>query len=312
MKYFITIIIAVIVYSSIYADDRQLFGLKGPVKRADYSIGFTYLSYPENQSAVREFTPSGEYVYFTNPGTDDVKIEREEDKVRATIRHWGDITEMQWELTKGYVTNFKCKDKESEYTHYIDYENGFEFSEGIVGFHEDGRRSDAVAVFKVLEKDKHGNWTKRKAVYNRSLVKIETCELEYYTPEEITTAKDKSGVADVPTVALSVDNTLYDSNSVEQSPTFAGGDAAMMKFINSKLRYPLIAQENGIQGKVIVQVVVNKDGSLDIVNTLGCNDSNLVKEAKRIVSLMPPFTPGKQQGNPVRTKYNIPISFRLK
>lgn len=96
---------------------------------------------------------------------------------------------------------------------------------------------------------------------------------------------------------------------VEQMPQFADGD--IIAYLNSHIVYPEIARENGIQGRVICQFVVNKDGSIvDVIIVRGV-DSSLDKEAMRVVQGMPKWIPGKQGGTPVRVKFTLPIIFRL-
>ena len=100
--------------------------------------------------------------------------------------------------------------------------------------------------------------------------------------------------------------------NVESMPEFHGGPQAMMKYIADNLNYPVIAQENGIQGRVICQFVVEKDGSLsDICVVRSSGEASLDKEAVRIFASMPKWIPGKQQGTPVRVKYTAPVNFRL-
>lgn len=84
----------------------------------------------------------------------------------------------------------------------------------------------------------------------------------------------------------------------------------VQRHINKNFRYPEIAQEMGIQGRVYVQFVIDKDGSITGVRTRG-PDKNLEKEAERIISKLPKMTPGKQRGRPVRVPFSIPINFRL-
>ena len=99
---------------------------------------------------------------------------------------------------------------------------------------------------------------------------------------------------------------------VESMPEFPGGAQAMFKFISENVKYPVIAQENGIQGRAICQFVVNKDGSIvDVAVVRTSGDASLDKEAVRVIKSMPKWTPGKQRGKPVRVKYTVPINFRL-
>lgn len=98
---------------------------------------------------------------------------------------------------------------------------------------------------------------------------------------------------------------------VEEMPKFPGGDAELLSFIAKSIKYPVIAQENGIQGRVICTFVVNRDGSVVDAQVVRGVDPSLDKEALRVIGTMPKWTPGKQRGKPVRVKYTVPITFRL-
>ena len=99
---------------------------------------------------------------------------------------------------------------------------------------------------------------------------------------------------------------------VESMPEFPGGAQAMMKYVAENIKYPVIAQENGIQGRVICQFVVEKDGKVsDIQVVRSSGEASLDKEAVRVINSMPKWKPGKQRGKPVRVKYTLPVNFRL-
>ena len=99
---------------------------------------------------------------------------------------------------------------------------------------------------------------------------------------------------------------------VESMPEFPGGQQAMMKYVAENIKYPVIAQENGIQGRVICQFVVEKDGKVsDIQVVRSSGEASLDKEAVRVINSMPKWKPGKQRGKPVRVKYTLPVNFRL-
>ncbi|HBK40100.1 MAG TPA: M56 family peptidase, partial [Porphyromonadaceae bacterium] len=98
---------------------------------------------------------------------------------------------------------------------------------------------------------------------------------------------------------------------VEVQPQYPGGDITMNKFISDNLQYPKIAQENGIQGRVITQFIVEKDGSLSDIQVVRGVDPSLDKEAIRLIRLMPEWIPGTQRGNKVRVRYTLPVTFRL-
>lgn len=105
------------------------------------------------------------------------------------------------------------------------------------------------------------------------------------------------------------DDKVYDV--VEQMPSFPGGPAALLQYLNNNIRYPKVAQANGIQGRVTVQFVVEKDGSISGVRTMKSAEPSLDHEAERIVRSMPKWNPGKSNGSPVRVKYFVPVVFRL-
>jgi protein TonB len=98
---------------------------------------------------------------------------------------------------------------------------------------------------------------------------------------------------------------------VEKMPTFPGGDAELFKFLGNNVKYPVIAQENGIQGRVICQFVVNRDGSIVDVEVVRSVDPSLDKEAIRVIKSMPKWSPGQQRGKAVRVKYTLPVNFKL-
>ena len=98
---------------------------------------------------------------------------------------------------------------------------------------------------------------------------------------------------------------------VEEMPEFPGGQLALRKFIAQAVKYPVIAQENGIQGKVFVNFVVGKDGSITGAKIARGVDPSLDKEALRVVNSLPKWKPGKQGGKPVRVSYTVPINFQL-
>ena len=106
-----------------------------------------------------------------------------------------------------------------------------------------------------------------------------------------------------------VANKVFDV--VEEMPSFPGGQGALMAFLSSNIKYPVVAQENGVQGRVIVGFVVEKDGSISDVKVMRSVDPSLDREAQRVVKAMPKWKPGKQNGSAVRVKYTVPVVFRL-
>ncbi|MDD3739564.1 MAG: energy transducer TonB, partial [Lentimicrobiaceae bacterium] len=98
---------------------------------------------------------------------------------------------------------------------------------------------------------------------------------------------------------------------VEQKPIYPGGDSALLKFIADNVTYPEEAKQNMISGKVYVQFVIDIDGKVTNVSIVRGIDPSLDQEAKRVIELLPQWTPGKQRGKPVPVSYLIPIFFQL-
>lgn len=105
------------------------------------------------------------------------------------------------------------------------------------------------------------------------------------------------------------ENKIFDV--VEEQPSFPGGAGALMQWLRDNINYPVIAAENGIEGRVIVQFVVSKTGAISDVRVARSVDPSLDKEAVRVVSSMPNWTPGKQNGSAVNVRYTLPVTFKL-
>ncbi|MCU4176703.1 energy transducer TonB [Carboxylicivirga sp. N1Y90] len=129
-------------------------------------------------------------------------------------------------------------------------------------------------------------------------------------PDIISEPEDINCAIELPPMVEEVeDNKVF--VRVERMPEFPGGDAALLKFIASNVKYPVICAEIGVQGRVYVAFVVSKDGSVTDVQVVRSPDANLSAEALRVVKMMPKWKPGKQGGKPVNVSYNIPVNFRL-
>ena len=125
---------------------------------------------------------------------------------------------------------------------------------------------------------------------------------------------DPRDIIDIPVrqvIEIEEDDAHVIFEAVEHMPSFPGGHAAMMRWLNEHIRYPQIAIENNIQGRVMVQFVVNTDGSIVDVVVIRGQDPLLDREALRVVGQMPSWTPGKQGTRPVRVRFTIPVIFRL-
>ena len=123
-------------------------------------------------------------------------------------------------------------------------------------------------------------------------------------------ADNHSSVFDVLSKSHSDSNSkVYDA--VDEMPQFPGGPSAFFEYLSKAIRYPAAAEENGIQGRVMCSFVVEQDGSISNVKVIKSIDPSLDKEAKRVISSMPKWNPGKMNGTPVRVNYSAPVTFRL-
>ena len=145
---------------------------------------------------------------------------------------------------------------------------------------------------------------------------LEIAENDADVEETTIQASDETNKAvEVKYVEVEVEEEEVDEQEiftiVEEMPEYPGGIAAAMKWIANELKYPAIAQENGVQGRVTVRFTINADGSVvDPVVVRGV-DPHLDKEALRVIGKMPKWKPGKQRGKAVRVSYNLPVRFKL-
>ena len=121
--------------------------------------------------------------------------------------------------------------------------------------------------------------------------------------------KAKEALVTEPVKPKEEENKVFDV--VEQMPSFPGGMAALMAYLQKNIKYPPVAEENGIQGRVVCSFVVERDGSVTDIKVAKSVDPSLDKEAVRVVGAMPRWIPGKQNGQSVRVKYTLPVTFRL-
>ena len=120
---------------------------------------------------------------------------------------------------------------------------------------------------------------------------------------------DKKQLGDVASAGSGEGGEVF--TYVEQMPVFPGGEAALMKFIHDNLKYPAVSLEEGVQGTVMLRFVVLENGSVGDVQILKSLDTYCDREAKRVVQALPRFTPGRQQGKPVKVWFQLPIRFEI-
>ena len=137
---------------------------------------------------------------------------------------------------------------------------------------------------------------------------IEQVEIES-TEDDVNTEVEINFNDGAPTEEETTTDEIF--TVVENMPQFPGGDAALLGYISKSVKYPAIAQENGIQGRVIISFVIEKDGLVADATVVRGVDSALDKEALRVVNNMPKWKPGEQRGKPVRVNYTLPVTFLL-
>ena len=165
--------------------------------------------------------------------------------------------------------------------------------------------------------------------------KFTAYEMEDDAPEQVTKTQDEVAQSDVAIGAIDYDQGSDEAEHVlkvnekvvdeippaveetkvfdvvEQMPQYKGGDQALMDYLNKSIKYPVIAEENGIQGRVVCTFVVERDGSITDVKVVRSVDPSLDKEAVRVLKAMPKWIPGKQNGSAVRVKFTLPVTFKL-
>ena len=165
--------------------------------------------------------------------------------------------------------------------------------------------------------------------------KFTAYEMEDDAPDQVTKTQDEVAQSDVAIGAIDYDQGSDEAEHVlkvnekvvdevppaveetkvfdvvEQMPQYKGGDQALMDYLNKSIKYPVIAEENGIQGRVVCTFVVERDGSISDVKVVRSVDPSLDKEAVRVLKAMPKWIPGKQNGSAVRVKFTLPVTFKL-
>lgn len=144
---------------------------------------------------------------------------------------------------------------------------------------------------------------------------IEVTEEKLDVDEEIQVDAEADEEEVVEVVEIEEDKEIIDEQKiftiVEEQAQYPGGTKALLKYLGKKIKYPQVAIDNGVQGKVYLKFVVEKDGSVGDVQLLRGVDKSLDKEAIRVVKTLARFKPGKQRGRPVRVWFQVPVTFRL-
>lgn len=268
--------------------DGAFYDIRGHVKRACYTI----IKDGEKTIAEKNFEVNGILK------DDDTEYERDTD---------GRIVGLQNTISFDYDSmglllseTYRRANSVTEYS-LNEYGYRIKWSE----YHEEELVESGT--YSYISFDSHGNWTECKD----SKGKVTKRSFVYWAEDDIAEVLEISNEAMFPETDSSEDqdDRIYDI--VEENAQFPGGDEACSKWLSEHIQYPSICQEQGVQGRVIVCFVVNCDGSISDVMIVRSPDPNLSKEAERLVSMMPEWKPACQGGKTVRSRFNLPIMFRL-
>lgn len=171
-------------------------------------------------------------------------------------------------------------------------------------------KSKQVTTIKKQTQSSGENTLRKKAENAKSQGKVRTKKLKEYSEEAetIKAVQEQVVVKETEPVEKPKEEEIY--IAVEQPAEFPGGTAALMKWLSQNISYPQAAQMNGIQGRVMVKLVVEKDGSIGNVTILKGVDRDFDREAIRVVKKMPKWTPARNNGVPVASYFNLPIMFK--
>jgi protein TonB len=142
-------------------------------------------------------------------------------------------------------------------------------------------------------------------------------EVELATTEELSESANTGPVDTTTQIIEIVDEPeqiveeVYEQYNIQEKPAFPGGEGELMTYIISNIKYPVVAQENGIEGTVYIRFVVTKTGNVGETQVMKSADPLLDEEAVRVVRSLPKWTPGKINGNPVNVWFIVPIKFKL-
>lgn len=154
--------------------------------------------------------------------------------------------------------------------------------------------------------NKSSRWNQLRAL---AVVPVTALALLAFANPTTETANVQNNVAQQVTKTSAQDKKVY--RSVDQMPQFPDGDVALMKYLQSEIKYPMNAAKNNIQGRVVVQFVVDENGDIGEVKVVRSIDEELDAEAVRVIKSLPKFIPGRENGEAVSVWYTLPVSFKL-
>lgn len=175
----IHLFICVSISFTVAADDRDLFYLKGPVKTATFDCVTSFQSFPSTEPITRSFSEDG--ILLPNPDLGEMTVIRNNEAVTFKYVSWEGNHQETFRITPdGKLKGFSGISEDTEYQYFLSTENGDLDLETITVTHPSGNKTYTGTVYKVLERDKYGNWIRRTAKVNKSYIREETCKITYY------------------------------------------------------------------------------------------------------------------------------------
>lgn len=231
---------------------------------------------------------------------------------------------------EGRITSILLKESRQQLLYEYDKDGRLNVSDYLVSdgkkghttyeYNEQGRlississtgKSQRKKTFEYLKHDRQGNWTERLLRTDDGIIVMEKRQIIYWS-DKVSDLDAGITVEYVPVQVVEeepVEMTIYEV--VEQMPDFPGGQAALQKYLKKHVVYPESAKKKGVQGRVLVQFVVGKDGSICDTKVVRSVEPVLDREAVRVINNMPKWKPGRQKGKPVRVRYTVPVNFKL-
>lgn len=178
----ICVAVSVAVAFNAFSDDRDLFFLKGPVKTATFDCVTSFQSFPATAPVTRSFSEDG--TLLPNPNLGEMTVTRQDDSVTFSYNSWEGSHQETFNITPdgklAAHASFSGISEDTLYEYFLSTENGDLDLETITITHPSGQKTYTGTVYKVIERDKYGNWTRRTAKVNKSYVREETCRITYY------------------------------------------------------------------------------------------------------------------------------------
>lgn len=268
-------------YVNIGKGDLPLFDLHGPVKSVKMSADFGKGTF--------NFDRNGRWTTWDGEPISAFAVTRDKN---GRVDYFADGFSNSFSYaSNGLFRRYTVTTTQCEYSYTYSYNASGDMTNCTISSNCSSGKSSENMNFAILQRDAYGNWLKRKTGNT-----TETRTIEFYdTSANNTTYSNTDKVYDV----------------VDRMPSFPGGMGALMNFLSANIKYPVYAEEYGIQGRVICTFIVEKDGSISDIRVTRSIHKTLDDEAVRVLSTMPKWIPGQAKGQVCRVRFTLPVTFKL-